>query len=130
MKIDTFIEIGSQHQMCEDYIISGDNYIFLADGCSASDHSEMGARFLCYMAKQFMEMYPTYPMEAGFPEKMGTWIIHNAEVLSRHLGLDKTSLDATLITAYVDDTYVYINMFGDGCLVLKTAYGDYEIYYV
>ena len=119
MITDKFIEIGSQHQMCEDYIISGDNYIILADGCSSSDHSEMGARFLCYMAKEFMKRYGVEPLESGFAERMGTWIIHNAEVLIRQLGLKKTSLDSTLIVAYEKDGIIFAHMFGDGCIVIE-----------
>ena len=53
IRTDTFIEIGSQHKVCEDYIIAKDNYIILADGCSRSENSDMGARILCYMAQQF-----------------------------------------------------------------------------
>lgn len=130
MKTDTFIEIGSQHQICEDYIISGDNYIILADGCSSSDHSEMGARFLCYMTREFMKTYVMESMVQGFTERMGSWIIHNAEVLIRQLGLKKTALDATLIASYVKDDWIHIHMFGDGCVILQTIYGDYEIYSV
>lgn len=131
MKTDTFIEIGSQHQMCEDYIISGDNYIILADGCSSSDHSEMGARFLCYMAKQFIKTYGLHPLEYDrFVKRMGIWIIHNAEMLSRHLGLNKTCLDATLVIVYVKDESVHVHMYGDGYLVLDTKWNSYEVYCV
>ena len=130
MKTDTFIEIGSQHKICEDYIISGDNYIILADGCSSSEHSEMGARFLCYMTKQFLAT-------TRFPDKLedrhinglGTWVIHNAENLVRQLGLKKTCLDATLIIAYLKDNYVNVIMYGDGYVILQPERGAvHEIY--
>ena len=131
MNIDTFIEIGSQHQMCEDYIISGDNYIILADGCSSSDHSEMGARFLCYMTKQFMKLHRMDWNDPRFPDRMGAWIIHNAEMLARQLGLHKTCLDATLIVAYIKDEQVNIHMFGDGYVVVNRIWEPiYEIYSV
>jgi hypothetical protein len=109
--------------MCEDYIISGDNYIILADGCSSSEHSEMGARFLCYMAKEFMKRYGVSPLESGFAERMGIWVIHNAEMLIRQLGLKKTSLDATLIVAYEKHDAICIHMFGDGCVILEPIQG-------
>jgi hypothetical protein len=121
---DTFIEIGSQHKICEDYIIGRPAYIILADGCSSSENSEMGARFLCYMAKQFIKIYG--PTE--LTETMGRWIIYNAETLSRNLGLPKTCLDATLIISYVKNGFIHIHMFGDGFLVLCKEIPEYEIY--
>lgn len=132
MITDTFIEIGSQHQMCEDYIISGPNHIILADGCSGSKHSEMGARFLCYMARMFMVQYGVGNYgDATYVDRLGNWVIHNAEMLTRQLGLDKTCLDATLIVAYQKDDWLAIHMFGDGYVVLNTIYDpNYEIYSV
>ena len=132
MITDTFIEIGSQHQMCEDYIISGPNYIILADGCSGSKHSEMGARFLCYMARMFMVQYGVGNYgDHTYPQRLGNWVIHNAEMLTRQLGLDKSSLDATLIVAYQKDDFLAVHMFGDGHIVLNTIYDpEYEIYSV
>lgn len=129
MKIDTFSEIGSQHTICEDYIISGNNYIILADGCSSSEHSEMGARFLCYMARMYMKIHGVEGLQdTNYSTKLGSWVIHNAEMLVRQLGLRRTCLDATLVIAYIKDEYVHVHMFGDGYLVLKTAWGDFEIY--
>ena len=54
---DIFLEIGAQHKICEDYIVHGDDpvpYIILADGCSTADDTEMGARILCHLAKQYI----------------------------------------------------------------------------
>ena len=37
LNLDTFIEIGDQHKVCEDYIIMGNDpvpFIVLSDGCS------------------------------------------------------------------------------------------------
>lgn len=127
---DTFIEIGSQHHMCEDYIIKGDKHIILADGCSSSDHSEMGARFLCYMAQQFLKKYGVYPKDRHFREEMPRWIIHNAENLANQLGLDRTCLDATLIISYVHNGDVHVHMYGDGCIVLQINEHKYKLFEV
>ena len=129
---DTFIEIGSQHKVCEDYIIAKDNYIILADGCSRSENSDMGARILCYMAQQFMNYHSMKPYVPGFHDQLGLWIIHNAEVTARHLGLKSTSLDATLLIAYQLEDHIHIHMFGDGCILLQLntmeIFSMYEIY--
>ena len=130
INIDTFIEIGSQHQMCEDYIISGHNHIILADGCSSSDHSEMGARFLCYMAREFLKGHGVYPHDSHFRTAMPEWIIYNAENLVRQLGLSQTSLDATLIVSYIYQDRIYIHMYGDGCIVLHTGDDEFTVFEV
>ena len=129
MRQDTFIEIGSQHKICEDYIISGDNYIILADGCSSSEHSEMGARFLCYMAKQYMKNRGVRPFDETYALQLGYWAIYNAENLVGQLGLKKTCLDATLIIAYLKDNHVNVIMYGDGYIILQPEHGaSHEIY--
>jgi hypothetical protein len=128
MKTDTFIEIGSQHKICEDYMISGDNYIILADGCSSSENSEMGARFLCYMAKRFLSDHRERKFNESFATGLGDWVIYNSETLIRQLGLRKTCLDATLVVAYLKDNFVNIIMYGDGHIILQPEIeSKYEI---
>jgi len=124
MNIDTFIEIGNQHKMCEDYIISGYEpvpFIILSDGCSSSKNTEMGARLLCYLAKQYLKYRTIDELNELDYDKMGQWIIHNAEMSARQLGLSISCLDATLIIAYHIDNMVKIYMYGDGCVVAKSG---------
>lgn len=124
---DTFLKIGKTHQECEDYIISGDNpnkYIILADGCSSSDQTEMGARILCHLAKQYLNYRA---LDYRFPnldyDEMGLWIIHNAELAARQLGLQRSCLDATLIIAYECLGAIHIYMYGDGVIVTDNGDG-------
>ncbi len=107
---DTFLKIGDQHKICEDYVIAGVTkqgdpplqYIILSDGCSKSDRTEMGARILCYMAQQYIRFnFYQYPFRPDY-KMMGLWIIHNAEMMARNLGLNRDSLDATLIISWID----------------------------
>lgn len=121
MNTDTFIEIGKQHKVCEDYIISGVKpvpFIILSDGCSSSKNTEMGARILCYMGKQYLQ-YRKSELDNLDYRKMGNWIIHNAEMSARQLGLDTTSLDATLIVSFLLNDMLNIYVYGDGCVVLR-----------
>ena len=56
--IDHLLKKGKTHKICEDYIISGYNpapYIILSDGCSSSKNTDVGARVLCHVAKQYLE---------------------------------------------------------------------------
>ena len=130
MNIDTFIEIGSQHKVCEDYIISGNDpmpYIILADGCSSSNNTEMGARILCYLAKQYLKNKSSQHLSIlGYHDHndMGAWIIHNAEMAARLLGLSLPSLDATLIIAYQHENYIRVHMYGDGCIFTRFRNSD------
>lgn len=119
MNLDTFIEIGSSHQVCEDYIIKGDDpipYIILSDGCSSSEGTEMGARILCHLAKQYLKYRPIFPI---VPDELGLWVIHNAELIARQLGLKLSCLDATLIVSYEVNNLIYVHMYGDGCVINK-----------
>jgi len=133
---DTFLKIGDQHKICEDYVIAGVTkqgnpplqYIILSDGCSKSDKTEMGARILCYITQQFIRYnfhgYPFMPDD----KKMGLWIIHNAEMMARNLGLNRACLDATLMVSWVDWTNApapiwNIYIYGDGYVAAKADEG-------
>ena len=48
---------------------------------------------------------------------MGSWVIHNAELTARQLGLSISCLDATLIVSYEIDGTVHIYMYGDGVVI-------------
>jgi hypothetical protein len=123
MQIDTFLTMGKGHKICEDYILSGTNplpYIILADGCSSSKATDMGARLLCFLAQQYIRF--RVPFNKYFQpnhDDMGLWIIHNAELVGKQLGLPKNALDATLVIAYkkFDSDQVRVHLYGDGCVV-------------
>lgn len=117
MKIDTFIKCGANHNVCEDYILSGMlpiPYIIISDGCSSSDNTEIGARILCHLAKQYINYRADYLVDDLNIEDMGNWIAHNAELISRQLGLPTRCLDATLIVAIANEFQIQIVFFGDG----------------
>jgi len=129
MFTDTFIEIGSQHKVCEDYIISGNDpvpYVILSDGCSTSDNTEMGSRILSLLARQFLR-YNADDLHDLDYWKLGSWVIHNAEQTARHLGLSRSCLTATLIVAYYIDGNLRVMMYGDGSVVTVGNMGSIEI---
>jgi len=129
INIDTFLKIGDQHKICEDYIIQGNDQVpllILSDGCSSSDNTEMGARILCYLAKQYLFYRAGYLHDLDYYQ-MGNWIIHNAEMTCRHLGLKVGCLDATLIISYELDGTVYVYMYGDGAVVRKNKGGIIQV---
>jgi len=130
MQTDTFLKIGKSHQVCEDYILSANkpfNYIILSDGCSTSKNTDMGARLLCHLAKQYI-LYRRADTYSMFPELdyeiMGAWIIHNAELTARQLGLNQSCLNATLIIAYEFEDKYRIYMYGDGSIILQNEHDE------
>ncbi len=132
IQLDTFLKMGDQHKVCEDYIIKSTvstPFIILADGCSSSNNTEMGARILCHLAKQFLSYRgnDVYNLGGLGYHKMGSWIIHNAELTARQLGLTANCLDATLIVSYVTDNVVYVYIYGDGAVVTKDKKGSIQI---
>lgn len=97
-------------------------YIILSDGCSSSKGTDMGARLLCHLAKQYIQFRTKLPNTDTFhPDhhEMGMWIIHNAELAAKQLGLSNTALDATLIVAYEehDKNSITVHFYGDGSVI-------------
>jgi serine/threonine protein phosphatase PrpC len=123
INVDDFLKIGYQHHICEDYVISGRTrddmpYAILSDGCSSSRNTDVGARLLCHFAKRFISKFSENTIDVTDSEEIGQWVIHNAEVAARQMGLDRTSLDATLIVTYIANGNFYSHMYGDGMLIL------------
>jgi len=131
MNTDIFLKMGKQHKVCEDYIIQGNDpvpFIILADGCSSSKNTEMGARILCYLAKQYIRYHAN--VSNFHYDIMGSWIIHNAEMTARQLGLTRECLDATLIIAYAFNNKTHVFVYGDGSIILESPNKDLIIYQV
>lgn len=137
---DTFLRIGSSHAVCEDYVLSGAHqlqYVILSDGCSSSPSTEMGSRILCYLARQYVRYrFDEFPgsKPGGFRldyNDMGSWVIHNAEMVVRQMGLPRTCLDATLMVSYLDpfesNQTVNIFIYGDGFVVVIPKNESYNL---
>lgn len=146
MNQDSFLEVGSQHKVCEDFIISGTDpcpYVILSDGCSASENSNYGAMILVQMAKRYLDFRKHelaeipglhYGSPPGFSTRyydMGHWVIWNAFAVVRSMGLNQTCLDATLIVSYLWDGFVYVYVYGDGYIITEsftsTGFAVYEV---
>ena len=132
ISLDTFLKIGHNHKICEDYVLSGMTpipHIILADGCSSSKNTEMGARLLCYLARQFLILKD---VKNSTYEQMGNWIISNSEMAARQLGLNLSSLDSTLIVSYYieEKNIIETRFYGDGFLIEISNLNQISIYEV
>ena len=126
---DSFLTIGSQHKICEDYILSGNEpfpYIVLSDGCSSSLNTDTGARILCQIAKRFLMKEWNY-LDRINHHDMGMWILHNAEAVVKFLGMNLTCLDATLIVAYEVNDMIKVHMYGDGVVISQHPDGQLQL---
>lgn len=114
MNADVFFTMGKTHTICQDYAtVVGTDKIFLADGCSTSPHTDIGARLLCRLAPKVGLQYA--PQEA-LP-------------LVTALSLPTTCLDATLLSAQPNQegTHIEVSITGDGVIVARRRDGGYTM---
>ena len=119
---DALSVLGSTHFVCEDYVVHGGEthpYVILADGCSSSKDTDIGARILVKVAERCFGKLAQDGMhifdDEGFVfNQMFSVIITEANTIARVMGLDSSCLDATLIIAMVMDNAIRVLMLGDG----------------
>lgn len=118
MNVDSIFTIGKTHKVCQDYtstgFANGNPFIVVSDGCSSSPDTDFGARLLTRVCSSFYTDYREID-----PEE----IMLEAEDMSRLLGLNPLSLDATLLCASVKEGSYDLRVFGDG-VVVKTRRED------
>lgn len=114
--VDSHFVIGKNHLVCEDYAWHGCKndhaYGALADGCSSSPNTDIGARLLVLAARSTVG-YP-YPV---LPEAFGQALretIHAARILQNAAGLPERALDATLLALHGNSKAVGAVVWGDG----------------
>jgi len=127
--LDAYYTIGKLHLFCQDYALHGLEpvpYLILADGCSASPDSDLGARLLALNAHRLL---PRFARPASGEERrlrhwpLGRRIVRRAARQVRDLGLDPTVLDATLLVAWCEGMTVHAHLYGDGCFAVRNGEG-------
>ena len=130
--IDTYSNKGYNHKICQDYVIHGIypiKYVILSDGCSGSEHSDIGARILAHQAKNALSKYITEltnihtPPDEVLYEKIGRWVIEESHVTAVQIGLNDSCLDATLILSFEICGSIFTYMYGDGIIIFKYSNG-------
>jgi len=110
-------------KVCEDYLLV-DKFpapnIILADGCSASKFTDVGARILCFNSWDILTSKNTMGGLDDFPPHDFADII--TKMLQGRFGdvPDSTFMDSTLICSYYTGNDVRALMFGDGVLIHMT----------
>lgn len=123
MNTDHDFKIGTTHDACEDYALSGINgnfaYAIVCDGCSSADDVDFGARMLALSARETLKIARNSPLSY---EQFGTMTVRRADTVSSILPqIDPDFLDATLLIAWVDNGQLTALIYGDGVFLHKTA---------
>lgn len=133
MNADSAFRVGSSHDVCQDYAAAGacgscGPYAVLADGCSSSPDTDVGARLLVKAAERLLR-------ESGGPPADGLAELHaEAARLALSwaglLGLRPQAVDATLLTAHLRGGELVVGCSGDGVICLQTTEGALDVYVV
>ena len=126
MHADTYYSIGSTHLVCEDYAWSdrdrdGNAFVLVADGCSSSPDTDVGARLLCHSAARMLR--------SGHGLVLAH-VIEQAAGGAEQLGLSPDCLDATLLAARVVADTIRVSLAGDGAVVARRHDGAIEGWFV
>jgi len=112
MKSDSAFYIGTTHEVCEDYAVSGDDFIIVSDGCSSSPKTDVGSRIACEVAVK----YNAYK----FPKLVLSPLTSKMAGL---IGLPDHAMDVTFLSAHIEEEKVIIQMIGDGNIIIKSKDG-------
>ena len=133
MNSDCAFAIGRTHRVCQDYAVActgaeGESaFVLLADGCSSSPDSDIGARLLVKSAQCLMP---------GPTAIVADWdayhdaAIRRAAGAAHSLGLRPDCLDATLLTVTASGGAFAVCCYGDGVVALGRQDGRLEVYAV
>jgi len=140
MVTDNYFEIGSTHDVCQDYALSGkinDNlsYAIITDGCSQS-HKEcgevdLGARIVAYAARESLKGILEHSespsmFKVDFQDILQS-IIFQVQIkiieIGNSLNLNKLFSDSTLVIAISNGDLAYVYVFGDGGVIVKKKDG-------
>ena len=137
MNSDSIFVIGSYHDICQDYVANHNNgiksYVVLADGCSGSKDSDVGARVLVKTHELFIPSMGVMDFNeyARRAPTLYSQIIEEAEGNAKALELDPMSLDATIMSIVSNKSGEFmVTCYGDGVVALGRRDGIIETYSV
>ena len=135
MNADSAFVIGRSHAVCQDYAVAGSiqnrsavSYTIVADGCSSSPDTDIGARLLVKATQRLL-----LARESAESFESGVGELYNAACAAalqqaRLIGLSSCAVDATLLTVLAIDGRVTAACHGDGTIALQSRNGDLHVY--
>lgn len=132
--VDHISLVGTQHNLCEDYSLSGfssqgNPYLIVCDGCSGSKYTDIGSRLLAFITQRVLCDY----LDAGErpdEREFGNRMAQMASAPLAYLNLPYSTLDATLMICFVIDQNVYVYVYGDGVVGIQHTYGVHNCFLV
>ena len=118
---DSIYMIGATHSVCQDYVVAKNSYVILSDGCSTSPDSDIGSRLLVKAAEQQINSNPN-------PETLPERAARLALAWAEEMNLPPQSVDATLLTAFINNDELLVSCSGDGVIVTETTDGRRDLY--
>ncbi len=127
---DSHYAIGKSHLTCQDYALSGHHpvpYAILADGCSSSADSDVGARLLALAARDFLSDHFSRTVQAPHYRRLGLYAALKAQAAARAIGVAQPALDATLLAVFTAGEQLFVYAYGDGFIVSRDPRGHWRI---
>lgn len=132
---DSYFEIGSAHEVCQDYALSGKindriSYCIVADGCSSSRFTDIGARVLAHSASKFIRfsyqnIYKLQDLDLQeFDSSLRHCIIYSAYTSGIQLQLPLEFANATILISLTDGVNNRFFVYGDGAIAIKFIDGE------
>jgi serine/threonine protein phosphatase PrpC len=132
MNASAAFTIGRAHDVCQDYALaraSSDMAVaIVADGCSSSPDTDIGARLLARAAARSIASIDS-PTDESL-ERFHRTIVRQALAHARLLGVDPRAVDSTLLTVMVRDRRFFATCYGDGAIALKRRSGEIVVHSV
>ena len=134
MKADSYFEIGSTHQVCQDYALASASddiaYAIVSDGCTSSKDTDIGSRLLTIAARDALNyLILRQKSQPGVDKKlfMNNFVITLKELVIKKcieirasLNVNVNAFDATLLIALVYPGYRPLLVgWGDGNFIVK-----------
>lgn len=118
MNTDCAFYIGSTHDVCQDYAMSGKSLVTISDGCSGSAFSDIGSRIISITAmNQILELDSLYSFD---PKEC----ILLSRPIIKMLNMPEQSLDATLFSSILHKESLQTMGYGDGVIAIKMKNGE------
>jgi len=123
--LDKITRIGKEHKICQDYSDTFQNnanrisnLIIVSDGCSSSNDTDIGSRIVARLARKIMSQFHfNFDNVEDSYISFGDILMNMAIPIVSALGLDRTSLDSTLIISFVYNNNILTFMYGDGVVI-------------
>jgi len=135
MKTDNYFEIGTSHDVCQDFALSGKindkiYYALITDGCTeshrVSGEVDFGARVIAYSARESLKnilgkednLKSIQPYLMDFNRNLRNQLLFSTRQVGDCLKLTELFADATLAVVLTDGNIANVFIYGDGGVIV------------